>query len=344
MKLLTIIGARPQFIKAATLSRLIRDRSDISEVIVHTGQHYDPNMSAVFFDELDIPQPDYNLEIGGLSHGAMTGRQLERIESVLQKEKPDLVIVYGDTNSTLAGTLAAVKEQIPVAHVEAGMRSFNRKMPEEINRVLTDHASDLLFAPTPAAVKNLELEGLGERCFYVGDVIYDAALYYEQRAEAKSGILDTIGLHPGKFILTTIHRAEITGDSDYLQTLFNELLELNHLHPIVLPLHPRTRKQLLNTSIFNTLEKEMIITEPVGYLDMVQLEKEALLIITDSGGVQREAFFHRTPCVTVREETEWTELVKLGWNHLLPRKRLPELVPVCLSRIKHVGADNNIFG
>ncbi len=344
MKILTIIGARPQFIKAATLSRLIKQNDGVDEVIVHTGQHYDSSMSKVFFKELELEEPDYNLGIGGLSHGAMTGRQLEKIESVLVKEKPDMVIVYGDTNSTLAGALAAVKEQIPVAHIEAGMRSFNRTMPEEINRILTDHASDLLFAPTRVAVLNLQREGLGDKCHYVGDVMYDAALYYREKAAQKSKILEQLNLTSEEYILSTIHRAEITDNPKYLKALFHELLQLSKSKTVVLPLHPRTRQRLLHMDIWSTAEKELMIIEPVGYFDMIQLERNAVLIITDSGGVQREAYFHRTPCVTIRAETEWPELVESDWNYLIPLGKLSDLVPICLSRLGHKGVANDIFG
>jgi UDP-GlcNAc3NAcA epimerase len=342
MKLLTVIGARPQFIKAATVSRLIKNRNDISEVIVHTGQHFDDNMSKIFFDELEIPKPDYNLGIGGSYHGAMTGRQLEKIETVLLDEKPDWVLVYGDTNSTLAGALAAVKLHIPVAHVEAGLRSFNRQMPEEINRILTDHAADLLLAPTDTAVSNLENEGLKDKTLLVGDVMYDAALFYANIAESKSNILSKIDLD--KYVLATIHRAENTDDDVRLQNIVNGLLELSQKIQVVLPIHPRTAKTLEKLSLFEKLNNGIKLIEPVGYLDMVMLEKHAKLIVTDSGGVQKEAFFHKVPCVTLREETEWVELLDLGWNRLVAKNEMSKLSDICMAAIETQGKEDNPYG
>ncbi|MBD2297075.1 non-hydrolyzing UDP-N-acetylglucosamine 2-epimerase [Nostoc sp. FACHB-190] len=319
MKIITIVGARPQFIKAAAVSRKLQSHPSIQEVLVHTGQHYDENMSDVFFQELEIPKPNYHLGIGSSNHGAQTGRMLEAIEQVLQQESPDWVLVYGDTNSTLAGAIASVKLHIPVAHVEAGLRSFNRRMPEEINRVLTDHAADLLFAPTTAAVENLQHEGIAqEKIHLVGDVMYDAALDYAVKAEEKSLILQKLGLTAQNYILATIHRAENTDDSSRLQALFTGLAKVSQNIPVILPLHPRTRAALLREGLSENISKSLRIIEPVGYLDMVMLEKNAKLITTDSGGVQKEAFFYRVPCVTLRAETEWVELVQLGWNRLLP--------------------------
>lgn len=312
MKLLTVIGARPQFIKAATVSRVIAERDDVTEVLVHTGQHYDTSMSDVFFDELDIPKPDYHLGIGGGTHGAMTGRQIEAIEQILLKEKPDWVLVYGDTNSTLAGALAAAKLHIPIAHVEAGLRSFNRRMPEEINRILTDHASDLLFAPTETAIANLRNEGLPDgRLHQVGDVMYDAALFYRDRARMPAWYPD-LGVADGEFVLATIHRAENTDDRMRLGGILEGLGQASR--PVILPLHPRTRAKI---DAFG-LEIPLAVhcTSPVGYLEMVWLEMRCAIIATDSGGVQKEAYFHRKPCVTLREETEWVELVDGGWNNL----------------------------
>ncbi|MFK0734358.1 MAG: non-hydrolyzing UDP-N-acetylglucosamine 2-epimerase [Gloeotrichia echinulata HAB0833] len=319
MKILTIVGARPQFIKAAAVSQKFRTHSGIQEVLVHTGQHYDENMSDVFFQELEIPAPNYHLGIGSHTHGVQTGRMLEAIEQVLLQEKPDWVLVYGDTNSTLAGAIASVKLHIKVAHVEAGLRSFNRRMPEEINRVLTDHTADLLFAPTIAAVENLKTEGIShDKIHLVGDVMYDAALDYGAKAEEKSVILQHLQLKPQNYILTTIHRAENTDDSARLQAIFTGLTTVSQNIPVVLPLHPRTRAAFLREGLLETVSKSLKLIEPVGYLDMVMLEKNAKLIATDSGGVQKEAFFYRVPCVTLRDETEWVELVQLGWNHLLP--------------------------
>ncbi len=318
MKIATIVGARPQFVKAAVVSRALRALPDCQETLIHTGQHYDENMSAVFFEELEIPAPDYHLGIGSGSHGQQTGRMLEGIENVLREEAPDWVLVYGDTNSTLAGALAAAKLLIPVAHVEAGLRSFNKRMPEEINRVLTDHVSDSLFAPTEAAVRNLEREGIaGGRVHLVGDVMYDAALYYAERAEAHSRILETLGLESGGYVLATVHRAENTDDPTRLAAIFAGLARNAAEAPVVLPLHPRTQAALTREGLLAQAEAKLRLIEPVGYLDMTQLEKNARVIVTDSGGVQKEAYFYRVPCVTLRDETEWVELVEAGWVRLL---------------------------
>ena len=312
MKLLTVIGARPQFIKAATVSRAIAARQDITEVIVHTGQHYDANMSDIFFDELSIPRPDHHLGIGGGSHGAMTGRQIEAIERVLLDEKPDMVLVYGDTNSTLAGALAAVKLHIPVAHVEAGLRSFNRRMPEEINRILTDHASDLLFAPTTTAMKNLSNEGLpSDRLHLVGDVMYDACLFYGTQAR-KPAWFDPLSISEGDYVLATVHRAENTDEPARLAGILQGLAGAER--PVILPVHPRTQKQIESLGLSTPANLHLV--PPVGYLEMVWLEQNCALIATDSGGVQKEAYFHGKPCVTLRDETEWVELVELGANRL----------------------------
>ena len=314
MKIVTIIGARPQFIKAAVVSRAMRLRSnEITEVIVHTGQHFDSNMSDIFFDELDIPKPHYHLGVGGGTHGQNTGRMLEKIEEVLLEEKPDYLLVYGDTDSTLAGTLAAVKLHIPVAHVEAGLRSFNRKMPEEINRILTDHASDLLFTPTITAVENLNQEGIQpEKIKQVGDVMYDAALFYGAKVEQNNDLLTTLQIQSKKYALVTLHRAENVDDKARLESIIKGLG--HYENQIILPLHPRTKKMMESFGI--VLPKNIKIIDPVGYLDMILLEKHAALIATDSGGVQKEAYFHKVPCVTLRDQTEWIELVKNGANIL----------------------------
>jgi UDP-GlcNAc3NAcA epimerase len=314
-KVITVVGARPQFIKAAVISKAIRERGISSEVMIHTGQHYDHKMSDLFFEELEIPAPKYNLEIGSGGHGAQTGRMLEKIEEVLLNEKPDVVVIYGDTNSTIAGALAATKLHIPLAHIEAGLRSFNKKMPEEINRILADHCSDWLFAPTQVAVKNLENEGVPSNKIYeVGDVMFDVTKHFSQKAKNQSHILTQLELKPQSYILSTIHRAENTNDPKRLENMFTALGILSEKIEVVLPLHPRT-KNLLSTQLLNKAKKVKII-EPVGYLDMLSLESQAKLIATDSGGVQKEAFFCRVPCVTLREETEWVELVELGWNQL----------------------------
>ena len=347
MKCLTIIGARPQFIKAATVSRAFQNSSNIQEILVHTGQHYDENMSGIFFEELEIPPPHYNLNIGSGTHGMQTGRMLETIEKVLLSEKPDWVIVYGDTNSTLAGALAAVKLHIPIAHIEAGLRSFNRKMPEEINRILTDHSSDLLFPPTNIAVKNLQQEGITkDKIHLVGDVMYDAALFYSEKAESKSTIIDDLSLEPNNYILATVHRAENTDNPENLQNIFEALSLINQDIKVILPLHPRTKNALSRQGMLEQISRSIQIIGPLGYLDMVMLEKNARLIITDSGGVQKEAFFHNIPCTTLREETEWLELVESGWNTLvnpnLEPKEIYSKIQSCL--IINQRTKTNLYG
>lgn len=316
MKILTVLGARPQFVKAAPLSRALRRRPAHHEIIVHTGQHYDSNMSKLFFDELDIPSPDRNLHVGSGSHGEQTARMLSALEREILGEAPELVLVYGDTNSTLAGALAAAKLEVPVAHVEAGLRSFNRRMPEEINRILTDHCSELLFAPTQTAVRNLEHEGLtGRGIHLVGDVMYDVARKLGPLAERRSGRLEALGLEGGSYLLATIHRAENTDHASRLHTVLRALADIAAELPVVLPLHPRTRARI-SEEWRNRPGLHLI--EAVGYLDMTALERRAALVVTDSGGVQKEAYFHGVPCVTLREETEWSELVEMGWNRLAP--------------------------
>lgn len=316
MKILTVIGARPQFIKAAVVSHQLRQAPDVSEVLIHTGQHYDDNMSDIFFAELEMARPNYHLAVGSGGHGRQTGQMLEKVEEVILAEKPDLVLVYGDTNSTLAGALAAVKLLVPVAHVEAGLRSFNRQMPEEINRVTTDHLSRWLFAPTEAAVENLAREGIsGSGVQLVGDVMYDAALRYG--SSGSSTTARRLGLPANGYILATIHRAENTDQTERLRAIFSALHEVSRRVPVVMPLHPRTRGALRRTGLGLSGDGPHLM-EPVGYLEMVRLEQGARLVVTDSGGVQKEAFFHRIPCVTLRDETEWVELVQLGWNRLLP--------------------------
>ena len=314
MKLITIIGARPQFIKAAAVSREIAKHENINEIIVHTGQHFDANMSQIFFEQMQIPKPDYNLEINSLSHGAMTGRMIEGIEEVLLKEQPDWVLVYGDTNSTIAGSLAAKKLHIKVAHVEAGLRSFNRKMPEEINRILTDKISDLLLCPTDTAVQNLLNEGIGKnslaRIVKCGDVMQDAAIFYSDLSQKPE--LDL----PEQFILATIHRAENTDDPKRLASIFNALTKISNEIPIILPLHPRTKKIISNSQL-TTHNSQLIFIEPIGYLEMIYLLQNCSLVMTDSGGLQKEAFFFEKPCVTLRDETEWVELVENGFNKIV---------------------------
>jgi UDP-GlcNAc3NAcA epimerase len=316
-KVITIVGARPQFIKAAAISRAILLRSDdIQEVVIHTGQHYDANMSQVFFDELEIPAPKYNLHIAGGGHGAMTGRMLEGIEKILVDEQPDWVLIYGDTNSTLAGALAAVKMHIPVAHVEAGLRSFNMDMPEEINRILADRVSTLLLCPTDTAVANLANEGVRQGVSNVGDVMYDVALYYRERARVSSSILARLGLEEKRFALATCHRAENTDVPERLREILLGLSAIGKELPVVLPLHPRTRKLVTGYALEDLLEG-LIVVEPLSFLDMVALEQAARVILTDSGGVQKEAYFYGVPCITMRDETEWVETVSSGWNTLV---------------------------
>jgi UDP-GlcNAc3NAcA epimerase len=315
MRVLTVIGARPQFIKAAPVSRALAG-AGIEEFIAHTGQHFDAQMSDVFFSELGIPPPATHLGIGGLGHGAMTGRMLEGIEQVLLERRPDWVMVYGDTNSTLAGALAAVKLHIPVAHVEAGLRSFNLAMPEEINRRLTDHVSTLLLSPTAAGVENLRREGITRGVHCVGDVMYDAALQFADAARQGSAILGRLGLAAGSYALATVHRAENTDSPERLQHIMDALGRLAAELPVVLPLHPRTRNILASRGA--PFDSAIRVIDPVGFLDMVMLEQGARLIATDSGGVQKEAFFYGRPCVTLRDETEWIELLEIGANRLAP--------------------------
>lgn len=319
MKICTIVGARPQFIKAAVVSREIANTEGIEEIIIHTGQHYDANMSDQFFDELDIPKPAYHLNIGSSTHGKQTGQMLEAIEQVLIQEKPDWVLIYGDTNSTLAGALAAAKLHIPVAHVEAGLRSFNRNMPEEINRITSDHLSTLLFAPTKTSYQRLLEEGIPEAQIHnVGDVMFDAALYYNERNANRTTIVDELVLSKNNYILATIHRAENTDSIHRLQNICNALIELSHNHTIVFPLHPRTKHTLEKQGLLDEIKEKLTVIDPVGYLDMIALEQYASCIVTDSGGVQKEAYFNQVPCITLRDETEWVELVESGWNQLCP--------------------------
>ena len=314
MKILTVVGARPQFVKAATLSRVIESMSDVEEIIVHTGQHFDKNMSDVFFEEMKIPRPDYNLAIASLSHGAMTGRMLEAIETIILNERPDWVMVYGDTNSTLAGALAASKLRVKVAHVEAGLRSFNMNMPEEQNRILTDRISTVLFCPTQTAVNNLNNEGYEQfdiNVVNVGDVMFDAANFYSGYAR-KPDWLDQLELSHN-YALATIHRAENTDNLDRLHEIVSSLNEIHKKTPVILPLHPRTKKKLEKLNV----KLNIHVVEPVGYLEMVFLLKNCRVVLSDSGGVQKEAYFFKKSCLILREETEWSELVECGANHIV---------------------------
>jgi len=349
-KIVTIIGARPQFIKAGVVSRAIakfrRDEAhSIQERAVHTGQHYDYNMSRIFFKDLGIPEPHYHLEIGSGKHGDMTGRMLAKLEEVLLSEKPDWVMVYGDTNSTLAGALAAAKLCIPVIHVEAGLRSFNRRMPEEINRVLTDHLSQLLFVPTDAAIKNLAQEGISDRVFKVGDVMLDAFLLHKDDAEKNSRILSDLALEPERYYLATVHRQENTDDSNRLSEIFTAFKKIgNNGTPIVCPLHPRTRKKLQERGIQIPSGTAVRTIEPVGYLDMIHLEANAALIFTDSGGVQKEAYFAGVPCVTLRNETEWVETVDAGVNFLAGAKSNTIIAAFECAKTVQVQIKSGLYG
>lgn len=346
MKIVTIIGARPQFIKAASISAELKRATGVEEILVHTGQHFDANMSQIFFDELEIPAPKYNLGISGGLHGAQTGRMLEGVETILIEEKPDIVLVYGDTNSTLAGALAAAKLHIALAHVEAGLRSFNMHMPEEINRLMTDHLSNILFVPTESGLDNLIREGVDRaKIHMVGDVMYDAALYFGAKANINSRILQQFKLKSKSYILATIHRAENTDNPELLHSILCGLALVAEDIPVILPLHPRTRNLIDCDSSLALLINRLRVIEPVGYLDMIMLEKNACLIATDSGGVQKEAFFYEVPCVTLRKETEWVELIDLGWNLLVPPSCGGDiLAKTILSRVNMTGIDAAPYG
>lgn len=334
-KIITVIGARPQIIKASAISRAIQTSfpEQLQEVIVHTGQHYDENMSALFFEELHIPQPGYNLNIGSGLHGAQTGKMMEGLEQIFIAEQPDAVIVYGDTNSTIAGALVAVKLHIPVVHIEAGLRSFNKSMPEEINRIACDHMSTLLFTPTRTGLKNLEKEGFSVEgtapvsadnpaVYQCGDIMYDNSLYFSAISDKRSSVLTDLHLEPDDFVLCTIHRDTNTDDAKKLESIFEALLEIQQLSDkkIVLPLHPRTRGKLngIKEEVLQRIRENasIVMTDPVGFLDVIALEKNASMIITDSGGLQKEAYFFRKPCVILRPQTEWVEIVENG-NALL---------------------------
>ena len=348
-KIVTIIGARPQFIKASAVSALLAASDQLREIVVHTGQHFDPNMSDVFFGELGMAPPAYHFDIHGGGHGEMTGRMLTAIEKVLWTEQPDAVMVYGDTNSTLAGALAAIKLHIPVAHVEAGLRSFNMDSPEEINRILTDRVAQWLFTPTDGAASELLREGAAPaRIHPVGDVMYDVALRHGTRVPEHGGMLAKLraerGIRPRVYCLATIHRAENTDDPQRLATIVDGLQAFSRQIPVLWPLHPRTRAVLARQGKLETLAQSVILVEPLGYLDMLQMEKYAALIATDSGGVQKEAFFHRVPCVTMRGETEWTELVASGWNRLAPPVDAPSLLAALCASLGTIGKEISPYG
>ncbi len=336
MKIITVLGARPQFIKAAPVSRVLRET--YTELIVHTGQHYDNNMSDIFFDELHIPKPDYHLGIGSFGHGKQTGEMLIRLEEIFLKEQPDYVLVYGDTNSTLAGALAASKLHIPVIHIEAGLRSFNKKMPEEINRIMTDHVSEFLFCPTDTAIQNLKNENITKNAFNIGDVMYDAVLYNRKVAQEKSTILSDLGLD-SDYHLLTIHRAENTDSLENMRNILKALSSIDTKK--VWPIHPRTRQKIKQYDFDLLSIPNLQVIDPIGYLDMLTLEASAKKIITDSGGVQKEAYFMNVPCVTMREQTEWVETLTDDANILVGTD-----VEKIMHAIEKVGNPTykNIFG
>lgn len=315
MKIITVLGARPQFIKAGAVSRVFANHKEIEEIIVHTGQHYDKNMSDYFFNQLEIPKPKYMLKLGGITHGAMTGMMIKELEEIFTIEQPDFMMVYGDTNSTIAGALAATKMHIKVVHVEAGLRSFNMNMPEEVNRILTDRISNILFCPTDAAIDNLQKEGYDNFDIKVvknGDVMQDAAIFYSQKSQEYSKIINELKLEKRKFVLTTCHRAENTDDKDRLTNIFAALDEINKETQVLLPLHPRTKSYLTKFGI----KTAITLIDPVNYFDMIELLKNCKMVATDSGGLQKEAFFFEKPCITMRDETEWVELIEGGYNTL----------------------------
>jgi len=311
MKIASIVGARPQFIKLGPLSKKIREKHQ--EIIIHTGQHYDINMSGQFFDDLQIAQPDFNLEIGSGDHALQTGQMIIELGKVLNKIMPDMVVVFGDTNSTIAGALVSTKMQIPIAHVEAGLRSFNKEMPEEINRILTDHCSDLLFAPTETAMNNLKNEGLISKSYLTGDIMVDALMINKERALKKSNILDVLGLFEKDYLLFTLHRPYNVDSKENLKRIIAELSKIEK--PIVFPVHPRTKKMIKSIDV--KVGNNFKIIDPVGYLDFIMLEQASKKILTDSGGIQKEAYMLKIPCITLRPETEWVETVETGWNKLV---------------------------
>ena len=342
-KIVTILGARPQFVKAAVLSRVISKYHKVEEVIIHTGQHYDANMSDIFFDEMEIPKPKYNLAINGLSHGAMTGQMLSKIEEVLLAEKPDLVVVYGDTNSTLAGALSAKKLHIKVAHVEAGLRSFNMKMPEEINRILTDRISDLLLCPTGTAIDNLKMEGfenMPSKIVRSGDIMKDAVEFYSEISHEKSSIIETLKLQNNEFVLATIHRQENTDDLEKLKSIFKGLEAISKEKNVLMPLHPRTRAILEK----NKLNFNIKFIDPVGYFDMLELLKNCNLVVTDSGGLQKEAFFNKKHCIVAREETEWVELVSNGFANIVGSDSVKMVDSFKFFQNLHLDFNIDLFG
>ncbi|MCZ0756420.1 non-hydrolyzing UDP-N-acetylglucosamine 2-epimerase [Anoxybacillus sp. J5B_2022] len=337
MKIVTILGARPQFIKAAPVSRVLRQKH--TEIIVHTGQHYDANMSDIFFEELNIPKPDYHLGVGSSTHGKQTGEMMIKLEEIVLKEQPDYVLVYGDTNSTLAGALVAAKLHISVIHVEAGLRSFNKKMPEEINRIMTDHVSEFLFCPTDTAVENLKNENITRNVLNIGDVMYDAVLYNKELAQQKSTILSDLDLEAKQYHLITIHRAENTDDLQNMKNILEAFAQIEEVK--VWPMHPRTKHKLASYGLSVETIPNLKVIEPVGYLDMLTLESHAKKIITDSGGVQKEAYFMQVPCVTVREQTEWVETLETEAN-ILVGTDVEKIVAAVKKDVRPVYSD--VFG
>lgn len=338
MKIVSIVGARPQFIKCAPLSRVLR--KDHDEILVHTGQHYDPEMSDIFFEELQIPRPDYHLNVGSGAHGRQTGEILEKVEEVLLKEEPEMVLIYGDTNSTLAGALAAVKLHIPVAHVEAGLRSFDRAMPEEINRVVADHVSSLLFCPTGTAVTNLKNEGITSGVHLVGDVMVDALRFNQKIAEERSDILERLNLSENTYHLMTVHRPSNTDNKKHMQSILSALDRSGKT--VVFPVHPRTQKYLKEYGLWDWMPKNIICVDPLGYLDMLNLLSKADKVLTDSGGVQKEAYLSGIPCITLRENTEWVETVEDGWNVLVGADE--EKIYSALSDFLPSSSQRDLFG
>lgn len=342
-KIATILGARPQFVKASVLSRVIKNHDEIEEIIVHTGQHYDNNMSEVFFSEMEIPKPKYFLNINGLGHGAMTGQMLEKIEEILISEKPDAVVVFGDTNSTLAGALAAKKLGIKLVHIEAGLRSFNMDMPEEINRILTDRISDLLLCPTDTALDNLEREGysgLPVKIVKTGDIMLDAVQYYSKNSESKTNVYQKLNLDKGKFVLATIHRQENTDNLVHLKEIFEGLVRISKEQKVILPLHPRTRNILTN----NRLHYDIEIIDPVGYFDMLELLKNCSMVVTDSGGLQKEAFFNQKPVIIARTETEWVELVNHGFAQIVAADHQKMFDAFTFFKNQNLNFDKKLYG
>ncbi len=342
-KVITILGARPQFVKAAVLSRIIAEKNEIEEIIVHTGQHFDANMSDVFFTEMDIPKPKYNLDINSMSHAAMTGKMLEEIEKILLHEKPNAIVVFGDTNSTIAGALAAKKLHIKVIHIEAGLRSFNMQMPEEINRILTDRISDLLICPTDTAIENLQKEGfdnLENKVVKSGDIMKDAVDFYGKTSAQKSSLIQNLNIKDKQFVLATIHRQENTDDLNKLKSIFQGLESISKSMQVIMPLHPRT-KQILER---HHLKFDINFIDPVGYFDMLELLKNCQMVVTDSGGLQKEAFFNKKHCIIAREETEWVELVKNGFATIVGSDNKKMIKAFNSYKNSDVNFEMNLYG